>query len=175
MPRAQVSKEHGFTLLEMVLVMVIIGTLAGVFAPMLSRGMAASKAVSDNFQTLANVAMVQRRIARELRQIDFNGSAYQCDILLATQLRCVRNDNAATQINIYLSGKSLYLGYSTPSVSAVLLDNVNSLQFRYLDSMGAITADPATLAQIEFSLGVDSVSESDVLNLRTRVTLRDGA
>ena len=164
---------RGFTLMEMVLSVVVLAILAGILAPMFANVLSASASSAASFSTLADVSMAMQRMMREIRQADYNAGAYQCDIMASTSLRCVKNDSAQTQFYLNYNANSINLAYSVPNASANLLANVSSFQLRYLDSSGAVTGDPARLAQVEISLSVDSANMSNILSLRSRVMLRD--
>jgi len=169
----QCNPQRGFTLLEMVLSVVIIGVMAGILAPLFANTLSASAISSRSLDALADVSMAMQRMQREIRQIDFNAGSYQCDIMSGNALRCVKNDAAQTQFYLSVSGKVLNLSYSSPAVAASLLDNVTSFQLRYLDSNSLATSDPALMTQVEIALSVNTADLSNVATLRTRVLLRD--
>lgn len=170
---ARTAAQQGFTLLELVLSVVILGIMAGILAPLFANTLSASATATSLMQAMANSSMAMQRLQREIRQVDFNGGAYTCDILSSASMRCVKNDSGATQFTISYSGTTITLTYSTPAASAPLLENVSSFQLRYLDADGAVTSDTSLLSQVEISMTLDSASYSNVVNLRSRVYLRD--
>ena len=169
-PRVPFPRRYraGFTLLEMVLSIVILGILAGTLAPMFANTLTAAATSSSAFDALSSVSLAMQRMSREIRQID---------IVSAANLRCVKNDSAQTQFNLSYSGNTLSLAYATPAASAALLQQVSAFQLRYLDANGTATVDMTKLSQVEISLtvSVNAGTNSSDMSLRTRVSLRDRA
>jgi len=167
--------QSGFTLLEMVLSVVVIGIMAGILAPLFANVLSAGTSAASSVESMASVSMAMQRLQRELRQIDYDSAsaAYLCDILSSTELRCYKNDAMPTQFHISYAAKSLNLAYSSPPASSRLLGNVSNFQLRFLDQYGNVTTLASALSQIEISISVDDDKYTDILSLRSRVVLRD--
>jgi prepilin-type N-terminal cleavage/methylation domain-containing protein len=163
----------GFTLVEMLMVVVLIGVLAGLTAPIISQGLTASNMTSSSLQTLEKLRYATERLAREIRQIDYNGAGYNISQMTANRITFVKNSDGAVTVDASLTGSVLSLGYSSPAVTAILTDEVSALNFSYLNASGSVTASTADLAFVEISLTLLNPNTSAVYSQRTRVALRD--
>jgi prepilin-type N-terminal cleavage/methylation domain-containing protein len=64
--------ERGFTLIELIVVAVLIGILAMVAATPLLAGLRARKEVADDLDAIAKLRYATERIAREIRQVQYD-------------------------------------------------------------------------------------------------------
>lgn len=163
----------GFTLIEMVMAMVIMGIVAALAAPIFSQGLSASRLTTENLQTLAKLRYAMARMVREIRQVNYNGGAYDITTMTASSLVFANTDTLSTTVSISASGGAITLGYSTPSVSAVLTDEVSSMSFAYYDGNGAVTASLVDLAFVQIDLTLQNPTTGASYMQRTRVALRD--
>ena len=163
----------GFTLIEMIMVLVIVGVLAASAAPIFSQGLTAARLTTENLRTLAKLRYATERLAREIRQVNYNAGAYDITTLSATSLVFAKNDALNPTVSISVSGANLVLGYSNPAVSAVLTDEISSFTLAYYDSFGAVTASNTNVAFIEITLALQNPTTGASFSQRTRVALRD--
>jgi MSHA biogenesis protein MshO len=164
---------RGFTLIEIVIVIVILGILAGLIAPIFSQGLTAAHLTTENLHTLAKLRYATERLAREIRQVNYNGSAYEVNTMTSSSFVFTKADTVNTTVSITSSGSSLILAYGTPSVAGVLTDEVSSVSFVYYDSNGAVTASNTDLAFVEINLTLQNPTTGGSYSQRTRVALRD--
>lgn len=167
--------QAGFTLVEMVVVIILIGIMAGVTAPIFSHGLTLTHTTTSHLHTMEKLRYAAERIAREVRQINHNGATYDISTIGQTSnLSFVRNDAAATTVTISQAGSLVSLAYSTPTLSATLADEVLTLNFRYLDQTGSAAGVTTTnITFIEFSLTLRNPVSNGDFTQRTRVALRD--
>ena len=163
----------GFTLIEMVMVIVVLGILAGLTAPIFSQGLTASRLTAENLHTLAKLRFATERLVREIRQVNYNGSSYDVTTMTATSLVFSKADAISTTVSITSSGGNITMAYSTPSVSGLLTDEVSSFNFAYYDSSGAATGSAIDLAFVEINLTLQNPAPTATYTQRVRVALRD--
>lgn len=174
LPRKQSRKRQlGFTMIEMVMVIVILGILAGLTAPIFSQGLTASRLTTENLQTLAKLRYATERLAREIRQVNYNGASYDVTTMTAASLVFGKDDSVSTTVSIAVAGGNITLAYSAPAVSATLADQVSSLSFAYYDANGVDTVSAVDLAFVEINLALQNPVTNAVYSQRTRVALRD--
>lgn len=159
--------------MEMVLVIVVLGVITALTAPIFSQGLTASRLTAENLQTLEKLRYATERIARELRHINYNGASYDVSTMAANNLVFTKTDATNTSVTISSSGSNINLSYSTPAVSAVLTDEVLTFNFSYFDASGAATASTTDVAFVQVAVSLQNPTTGAVYAQRTRVALRD--
>lgn len=172
--------QAGFTLIELVMVMVILGIVGFTVSALLSGGVGAFTAGREAVDTLSELRLTSERIARELRTVRRNpGTPTDFDFLAKTdtsvQFRRWDDDTNWTTVTISASGSVVIIDYSTVTGGPyTLTHSLGSLDFDYLDSNGAETVVNANVAFIDIELSlVDSASPPNNYPQRTRVALRN--
>lgn len=173
----------GFTLVEMVVTMVVIGVLLAVAAPIFSTALQAYAQGSARLQTLTKARYATERIARELREVTYNAAAvppqYSFTVLGSNTVTFTRNDNGTNRtVTITSAPPTVRLSYSTPVAipAPTLTDELAAaadLAFTYYDRNGGLLVAPtgANVAAVQISLTLtkDGVAHTQ----QTRVTLRN--
>ncbi|WP_455203590.1 type II secretion system protein [Kaarinaea lacus] len=167
------KRQFGFTLIEMVLVIMILGILAGITAPIFSQGLTASRLTTENLHTLEKLRYATERLAREIRQIDYDGTSYDVSSMSAANFSFVKTDSSSGTVSINYTGATLQLSYSTLPATAVLTDEVSGFNLAYYDADGVVTASSASLAFVEITLTLQNPTTTASYSQRTRVALRD--
>jgi len=167
------TAKRGFTLVEMVMVIVVLGILAGLTAPIFSQGLTAARLTTENLNTMAKLRYATERLAREIRQVNYNGSAYDVSTMTASSLVFTKADTTSTTVSAISAGGNITLAYSSPAVAGVLTDEVSSFSFTYYDSNGTATVSTTELAFVEISLTLQNTTTGGSFSQRTRVALRD--
>jgi len=155
------------------MVMVILAVLAGLAAPIFSQGLTSARITTENLRTLAKLRYATERLAREIRQVNFNGVSYDVSAMTSTTLLFVKDDSVNTTVNIGVSGGNVTMTYSSPAVSAMLTDEVSGFSFAYYNDSGAVTASNTDLAFVEITLALQNPTTGASFSQRTRVALRD--
>jgi prepilin-type N-terminal cleavage/methylation domain-containing protein len=141
-------QTNGFTLLELVVVIMIIGVIAGIGTKILSSGFTGffdNKNLAEaNWQALVSL----ERLQRDLRAI-----RSPADITTATATSLVFNNTSGNQITYTLSGSTLTRQTNSNSAQ-VLADGVGSLAFSYYDNNGQTTATLNLIRQITIALNI---------------------
>ncbi len=137
-----VKKEKGFTLVEMIMVIVIIAIIAGIAAPLLAVSVQAIGHRISRVDIEESSMIALSRMSREIRRLRDDTSVV---IASNSQLEFFDKDNS--RIRYLQSGNTLMRGFyypSTPSwVNLGLADNVQTLRFDYYDDEGTLISAPA--------------------------------
>ena len=169
----QLKKMHGFTLLEMVVVILALSIMAGLTAPLFSQGLTATRTTADNLQTIEKLRFAAERLAREIRQVNHNGTSYDISSMTTTTLSFNSVINTGNTVTISYSGSSVSMSYSTPSLAGALTDEVSGFSFAYYDAAGVTTVSTTDVAFVEFTLTLQNPISGGNFTQRTRVALRD--
>jgi prepilin-type N-terminal cleavage/methylation domain-containing protein len=164
-------RAAGFSLIELVVAMVVIGALLAVAAPVFSTALQAYVESNDRLGTIGKARYATERIARELREVSFSGGAYAFTSMTPTSVRFT--NVGGNTVTVTAAPPVATLGYTAPNVTATLTDEVQALGFSYYDRAGALMGvpNPATVGYVEVVL---TLSKSGVTHTqRTRVALRN--
>ena len=137
----EIHRQQGFTLLEMVIALVVLGLLGAAAGYGLVGGALAFSGTSDAVQTLGKLRHASERMAREIREIRRNPvtpAAYDITTMNATTLAFTKTDG--TSVTLAGTPPLVTLAYSTPAGTHTLTDEVSSLAFTYLQGDGATAA-----------------------------------
>ncbi|MBI5399880.1 hypothetical protein HZB07_04640 [Candidatus Saganbacteria bacterium] len=138
--------RKAFTLIEEVMIIVIIGVLAMVFAVYIREGTAAWQFLSTQKNLALSSRAALNRINRELKRVNQN---FNITIYSSSEISFIDIDNNV--VDFRQSGSQLLRG------SQVLLNNLqspNGLTFQYFNSSGDITADPSQMRVVRCRLAV---------------------
>jgi prepilin-type N-terminal cleavage/methylation domain-containing protein len=134
-------RQRGFTLLELVMVIVIIGVISVVIAKIMLQGL-------QSFATSQNTSEVdwQGLIAMERLTSDIHTIRSPSDITTITASQLTFTDTSGTSVQYSLSGNNLLRN------SQILASGVTGLTFGYLSDTGATTATASAVRYISISL-----------------------
>ncbi len=163
-------RQSGFTLLEMIIALVLLGVLASIGGMVISNGVSVYSATTDAIEVLAKQRYALERIARELRQVWFNGGQYAFTTMNPDSVMFTKSDSE--QVALSLVGTDVTIGYGSVAGTYTLANNVASLVFTYYEDDGV--TEPATafnVAFVEISLVVQHGAGTTAA--RTRVAVRN--
>lgn len=154
------NKISGFTLVELIVVIVIIGTLSVITLPLLHSGFNA-------YLTQRNLsdANWQGRLALDRFSRDIRDLPSAANITTATATQLVFTDSSNTSVTYALSGTLLQRNAIT------LANGINTLTFGYYNSSGAVTATIANMRYVSILLNVTKNGVNT--NLQTVINFRN--
>lgn len=172
--------NRGFTLLELVLVIVVIGILGMAITPVAISTFRTKAALTDVSTTLDRLRYASDRIAFEIRELGLGSIT----VMNASTFTFSRTDYAGTTTNrvvtigqkaptyAALNGLStnqcdgtVTLSYgvpiitpiTTPAYAPVLADRMCSLNFAYYDQSGTVTTSAGNVRYVEFTLQLGAI------------------
>ena len=175
-------RAAGFSLIEMVMVIIIVGILAAFIAPILSTAVDSYDTTSRNLGVLAKMRYASERVAREIRAVrrdPANTANYDfASIGSPIKLDLCRSDN--TRVSVELVASELRLAYTTgftstcaPSAAPtlVLADGVSAFNLTYRKWDGTAATGLNDVAYIDIAMtltdtGANSYSSNMRVDLR---------
>ena len=164
------KNARGFTLIEMVAVIIIIAILAAAVAPMALSSLRAYDATLNSITTLDKLRYATERLARELRAVNYNGTNFIINMSTSAPV-FTKTDGVAVTVGNAVP--TVTLAYSTIAATPtpVLTDQVSALSFAYYDQDGVSTASSSAVRYVEISLTL--AQGAQLYSQRTRVALRN--
>ena len=161
-------REKGFTLIELVITMVLIGIIAYIVAIALSTGIKAYFTTDFRKEALDQSRIAMERMTREIRNVR---SSADVDVGSNASQFCFTDING-TRISFRYDGASNILrgegGAGCPgAVENTLATNITSLLFEYVDNTGAVSGGggfvTGTTRRIRITLTATKNNESVTL------------
>lgn len=184
-------RQAGFTLVELVISIVLLGLLAAVGASMLKDTFATAQMVNADNASAGSARYAMERLARELREIKYVGTSsagsYCITTMTATQMvfrkhvsgsedyaSCGTGDIAVT---VNWASPNLTLQYSSPALTSALSNKATGFVLTFLPlNADGTTTGTATNANIRFvgiDLTVNDPASGQPTRQRVRVALRN--
>lgn len=165
-------RAEGWSLMELILVILILGIIAAFVGPMLLNAMRAYDATQASSGTAAKMRYAMERMAREVRDMRRNASDsafLDVSAMTAATLTFFKTDGK--QVTIAGGGATLTLRYvDSTNVVATLTDQVAAFNLAYYEPSGVSVAAAAnSLAFVELSLTLTEGSSNYVNRLRVDV------
>lgn len=147
-------RQRGFTLLELVVSITVLGTLAAVGSQILASGMEAFAASQESMTTLSKAHYASERLARELRGVTYSSGSYAIALPSTTQVTFTRSDGASTDtVDLRFTAPNLTLTYGTVAGTFVLSDQVAAATFTGYRSDGVTqTTNAALIAYVDLQI-----------------------
>lgn len=174
-------RQHGFTLVEMVMVMVIIGVIGFSLASLISAGLRSYTAGRGAVDTLSSLRLSSERIARELRTVrrnpvlltDFNFLSAVTTPTTSVDFNRLENDGSTvTRVIINTSGSNIRISYDGGSNYYTLTNQLGTFTLSYLQQNGIAATSNANVAFVDIDLSLTD-SNGNSYPQRTRVALRN--
>ena len=165
------NKQSGFTLIELVMVIVILGILAAFVGPVLFNAMRSYQSVQTGVETQAKMRYAVERMARELREVrrqTTDATFLDVTSMTASSIAFFKTDG--TEVIINVAGNQVNLAYST--LAGTLTDQVASFSLAYFQQDASTPA--ATAASISFvEIGMTLSEGTNLFPARVRVDLKN--
>jgi prepilin-type N-terminal cleavage/methylation domain-containing protein len=166
------SREAGFTLVEIIITIVLVGILAGIAAMIITQAVRAYTGEQDRGDVQYQAQFALERMARELRSIRTpaeTGSNVLGTITGNPANRFIFTDLSGTTISYGLTGTTL--NRTVGGVPAPLAQGVTGLEFRHYTNANVLTTVPANLWFVEITMTV--VRDTETVQMQTRVHPRN--
>lgn len=162
---------EGFSLVELVMVIVILGILAAFVGPVLFNAMRSYQRVQTGVETQAKMRYAIERMSRELRDVRRQATdATFLDISSMTAASMAFFKTDGTQVIINVVGNQVNLAYSP--LTGMLTDQIGSFSLAYFQQDASTPA--ATAASISFVQISMTLSEgTNLFPARVRVDLKN--
>lgn len=171
--RTQAQDVRGFTLIEIVLTIVLVGIVAGVAAVIIMQGTSAYSTGRSRLEAHEQARFALERMSREVRQIRSRAAAPVDDIITMTATNLEFIDVNGTQVGFRLNGGIMERRENAGAwqVLATGITAPGGALFTYFDAAGAAGASQAALWNIGIELA--AAQEQESLTLRTVVHPRN--
>ena len=184
---ARRRRSAGFTLIELITVIVLLGILAAVGSNMLSDSFTTTRMVNAGYASESEARYALERLAREIREVKYLSAGNFCITTMTASQLVFQKPNAGSSdqtscatasntITISYSAPSLTLAYASPASSGTLTNAVNGFAFSYfqIDGTTAATGD-TDVAFVLINLTVADATSGQNIAQRVRVGLRNYA
>ena len=157
------TKRYGFTMIEFVLVIALLGILSTVLGPPLAEGLRGYAIVRDRRSLLAEGRAAMDRMVKEIRLIP--SSTNILDVSSSTSFSF--QYPAGTTLTYVLAGTDLRRNSNT------LATGVTSLTFSYFNAAGTPTSTTSAVRRVRIVFTMAPSGGSGTLTLRTDIFIRD--
>lgn len=167
-------RSGGFTLVELIATIVVMGIMAAVGSSVISDTFTTVNIINRNQVVSSEARYAMERIAREIREMQYSGSAYVISSMTATNMVFTKGDGAIVTLNN--SGANLTIAYSTLSgVTATLSNKVDTSGFAltYRDVNNNVTASASNLRYVQIQLTLKDATTGFSSTQRSRVAVRN--
>lgn len=178
--------QRGFSLIEIVIVLILLGTLGIVGANMISGSTLTNEVISNQNLAYSATRYAQERITREIREIEYLSASDAMNIvgpLSGTQLSFYKTTLSGTSTQVTLSYTApsgatpgtLSLAYGNNTSQPLLTNLANATPFTYFLADGSTpTTDPKLVRYVGITLRVrPDYSKSPDLTLSNLIYFRN--
>ena len=148
------TPNNGFSLIEMVVSIVVLGVLAAVTAPIFTTSMRTYVESDATLTTLSKARYATERIARELREVQYNTGtgSFSFTAMGANNVTFTKWNGTTVTLNV--AGTNVNMRYAPPNVTAPLTDELGTLTLTYLNTNGVAGATATTVRAIDVNLNL---------------------
>lgn len=182
--RPDMPRTRGFSLVELVIVIIVIGIMAAVLSPLMLSSLRAYDTTLGNVVVLDKLRYATERLAREIREVNYNsntGFAFtSMGANTTTFTRTFYNSSGTATVatvTVGNTGSAVTLAYSTPAVAAQILTdelgNSSNLVFSYLDQNGTVLGSPTPTTVYAVRIALTLIHNGQPYTQRTQVELKN--
>jgi prepilin-type N-terminal cleavage/methylation domain-containing protein len=178
-PIAAARRQRGFTLVELVITIVIMGILAAVGSSMISDSFTTARMVNASQSSADEARYAVERLAREIREVQYTSSTKRYNISstlspAATAMTFTRTIGGTdVTVTIAKSGSALTLGYSSPAATSNLSTQVTGFSLDFLQADNTATTLTTAVRFVVITLTVTDATSGQAIKQQTRVALRN--
>ncbi len=166
----QARRQYGFTLAEMIVVIIIVGIIFAVGAMLVGRSFENFTLSRDATDIEGQARVALERIGRELREVRGKSSSTDLDIGTANEITF--RDVSGTQIRFYRDGATNRLmRQENAGTAQPLADSITAMSISYFDRNAASTGTLTEVYYIKAGITVNKGSLND--NFSTTVKVRN--
>lgn len=185
------SRLRGFTLIELVIVIILLGIMAAALVPLAVSGLRAYSDVLGNVIVLDKLRYATERLAREIREVNYASSSF----VVATPVSACNNSMQFTRTSYDSAGVAVTGGDTTVTIctlnnavtlsydplansgcptgtGTILTDEVETLQFCYRQSNGTSATSASNVRYVDISLSLRHAGVTLPFTQTTRVELK---
>jgi prepilin-type N-terminal cleavage/methylation domain-containing protein len=170
-------RQHGFTLVELTLVIVLLGILSTVGVNMISDSYTTTQIINNGNANTSTARYAMERMSREMRQVAIDGATKEFIITTAssTQMSFTKaNFSTQESVTIHSNGSALLLSNSALGVEANLAEHVSLFTLTYFDAdMATPPARNGLIRFVEIKLTLSDPGHAEPVALQTLVALRN--
>lgn len=171
------SRALGFTLVELIVAIVLLGLLAVVGTHMVSGTMIAAYATTQDYSSGSQARYAMERMVREIREMQFGVSGYSITSKSATSLEFTKENGTVVRIRRPSTSDTRILVRYASGTEYTLTDQLTTasdgLTLEYLDQLGATTTDNEDIRFVRITMKVKNTKTGGLEYMRTRVFLRN--
>ena len=189
MPGPQQRHLRGFTLIELIVVIMLIGVMASALMPLAATSIRAYQTTEKRILAQDKLRYAMERMARELREVSYNATTGFAFVGLPTvnapsglsfqRVYFDTSGSASAAVTLTLTGTGGVLTLADSRYAGLgaqtLCDNVASVQFNLLDESGQVLTSPTPLnvyaVEIVVLLNADgaNLTQSTTVELKNRL------
>jgi prepilin-type N-terminal cleavage/methylation domain-containing protein len=161
----------GFSLIELVVVIVLLGFLGAVGANLLADAMTTSYTVTNNQASGSAARYAAERIAREIRETPFAALGYNISTMNSTTYTFTRDDGVV--VTIRFNSGAVTILYTGTAAAQTLVSGVSAFTLEYLDLLGGTVTNAEDVRVVRLTMTVTNAKTSKPDYFRTRIFLRN--
>ena len=154
------GNHRGFTFIELILVMTLIGIMFAVTSVILLRGLDSYQFVTERATLLERTRFAVDRMVREFQFLEEG----DITVIFPTSIQFV--DDLGGNASFNLIDGTLYRG------NDILCPNVTAFTLSYFDGNGGVVANPDQVRRIGIDLTAQGGGTSGAIQLRTEIAPR---
>lgn len=168
--------NHGFTLIELIITIVLLGLLGAVGVTMISDSFDTSRRIDASETNSGQARYALERMAREIREVKYSGGAYSIATRTASSMVFTKGNDVT--VTLTSSGGNLTLAYSSPATTATLANRVDNFALAYYQADGVTPATSnSDIRFVQISLTLYDSSSGSIggrsIAQRIRIALRN--
>lgn len=155
--------QKGFTLIEMIMSMVLLGIVAITAGMLIYQGTRSYEALSDQKEVTQRATLALERVSRELRQLRCTPSGNTCaatatdvPVMTVSEIRFLNSNYEGRGLRVDGNTLRLRLGKNASDPEYALASGLTSATFEYLKADGSAASTAGEIWTINLNMAVAS-------------------